>query len=731
MEGPKTPSAALHASQDSQEPAPTQSETPTQDSPSRQLVPTQATAEDYLQTLDSLEEAACEEFNSLQRRVCSATDPSEKVREALQKCAVDAWRAVQGESVSHIDIPLKLGQARDDTVQNFHKEWSKNIYNVKDIYEAINFQRKPSNVSLRDFVEDHCLGFFSELLETSAPDPIRAQKDTSLQSMAPAMLAQACCRVSVANGLPPDGHVLFAAFQGQCAFYWQGANGSLENRAMQASDSEWNVGATKLPLIVQGDSATGKDNAKRVVLQWLEFLNPLRRPATKALLPGNITITGILGELKDNEGQLQIVNGELEKVLNRRKDKMLQEADIIELLDGTCAFGKRTGAESSCLAPVVWALVGAQLPVYAREMGSESNGRLRFVMVAIDPGSVQETSFEEKLVPHKASNLLLCQVLQEILAAQQQVPSQAREEDEEASDAAPSQASRRIQLRVSRRKRAKSQSSNPAPERAASAMTVARMIWSPAATLVLAGVTDGSAKACKARDNRSGSSVVTKHAGKAYGAIATANVAARNGLLRVALGAAAPMDATVRLLDALAAIPRMELCSVNQFLAEKHIAHRRKSEKQHEEPAPSEQGDAIPDLEPIQFAARRLLDTLASHDPKPDETQLFARAETDGIPLKVNQKTVWYNYRQLHFSRSRKRQEGLLKYGGSQVLNDHGTAAGWKSLLQSLVTHGVGKLSEDEKTVRIRYCRRGADYLDVLKVTSAAQRLYVAATGAA
>ena len=65
--------------------------------------------------------------------------------------------------------------------------------------------------------------------------------------------------------------------------------------------------------------------------------------------------------------------------------------------------------DQSYLAPVVWALLETQLGVYAREMGSESNGRLRFVMAAIDPKLVQQTPFEEKLAPHKQSNHLLSQ----------------------------------------------------------------------------------------------------------------------------------------------------------------------------------------------------------------------------------------------------------------------------------------------------------------------------------
>lgn len=85
------------------------------------------------------------------------------------------------------------------------------------------------------------------------------------------------------------------------------------------------------------------------------------------------------------------------------------------------------------------------------------------------------------------------------------------------------------------------------------------------ATLVLAGMQDGSGMTTQAAHNIQGSSVITKHAGRAFGAIATANVAVRNGLLRFVLGPHVCPDPHVRGLDASAAIPRTELCSVNEF----------------------------------------------------------------------------------------------------------------------------------------------------------------------
>ncbi|CAE7938469.1 DGKI, partial [Symbiodinium sp. KB8] len=177
--------------------------------------------------------------------------------------------------------------------------------------------------------------------------PEDAQADTKLASMAPTVLATACCRVAC-QWYPSR----FAAWQGQCAYYWQGADGAPKNTPLQGSDSDWNVGATNLLLIVQCDSARpGKDNVKRVVLQWLDFLSgKTQLPATKALLQGNVPLTGLLEELKTNRGQLRVINGELEKILNRRKGKMLHGADTSRTIRPPVASGpwwiNRTGTEA-------------------------------------------------------------------------------------------------------------------------------------------------------------------------------------------------------------------------------------------------------------------------------------------------------------------------------------------------------------------------------------------------
>ena len=174
---------------------------------------------------------------------------------------------------------------------------------------------------------------------------------------------------------------------------------------------------------------------------------------------GSLTVTGIMEELLENSGQLQIINGELEKVINKRREKMLQESDLIELLDGTDAFGKRTGQQNACLKPVVWLCWARSCRHACGRWGPTRTGGS-----AIDSAQVQTTAFEEKLVPRNASNQLLVSVLREILRAQHASASPDADQAEMAGGLAlpeggeaqqPSK--RRIQLRLPRSKRAKAE----------------------------------------------------------------------------------------------------------------------------------------------------------------------------------------------------------------------------------------------------------------------------------
>ena len=89
--------------------------------------------------------------------------------------------------------------------------------------------------------------------------------------------------------------------------------------------------------------------------------------------------------------------------------------------------------------------------------------------------------------------------------------------------------------------------------------------------MVMAGVMDGTSEVCDRSSNKESSSVVTKHAGKAFGACAAANAATRNGLARWALGRGILLDDTIRLFDCLAALPKVAIFSVNQLGLEKEV----------------------------------------------------------------------------------------------------------------------------------------------------------------
>ena len=74
-----------------------------------------------------------------------------------------------------------------------------------------------------------------------------------------------------------------------------------------------------------------------------------------------------------------------------------------------------------------WMFLATQKKVYAREMGGASCGRLRFVVVYLDPDQVRKVPFEERLVPRASSSRVLVETLREVLLAQQAVPASEAE----------------------------------------------------------------------------------------------------------------------------------------------------------------------------------------------------------------------------------------------------------------------------------------------------------------
>ena len=77
-------------------------------------------------------------------------------------------------------------------------------------------------------------------------------------------------------------------------------------------------------------------------------------------------MTRLIQELLENDNQLQIINGEVEKVINRREKviKMLQDTDLIELFDSGDASGQRGATED--LSSSRGLGLGAQLHTHVR-----------------------------------------------------------------------------------------------------------------------------------------------------------------------------------------------------------------------------------------------------------------------------------------------------------------------------------------------------------------------------
>ena len=151
-----------------------------------------------------------------------------------------------------------LNQLEPEALHLFHSEWCRCCYKTEAVLKAFDFELKAPNTTLRSFMGMHTEEFYDGLLNTNLPcDPLAKQRDTPLCAVVPQAVALACARVSVGQGLPRDGHCVHAAFLGQAVYYMNGAEGRLPCVAVEGTESEWNVAGTKLPLILEGDSAAG------------------------------------------------------------------------------------------------------------------------------------------------------------------------------------------------------------------------------------------------------------------------------------------------------------------------------------------------------------------------------------------------------------------------------------------------------------------------------------------
>lgn len=132
---------------------------------------------------------------------------------------------------------------------------------------------------------------------------------------------------------------------------------------------------------------------------------------------GMVTMAGLLAILKENEGNVVFLNPEMEKLLCKQRQQYIQATDLIEVLDGSTT-GRATSQDRSAPKPNAWAVLGAQLGTYVREMTGDSCARLRLLPTFLDDTAVAGTSFSEKLLPSQVSEDITCSVLRVILRLQ-------------------------------------------------------------------------------------------------------------------------------------------------------------------------------------------------------------------------------------------------------------------------------------------------------------------------
>ena len=254
------------------------------------------------------------------------------------------------------------------------------------------------------------------------------------------------------------------------------------------------------------------------------------------------------------------------------------------------------------------------------------------------------------------------------------------------------------------------------------------MRFGPAGTMILAGVQDGTNAACEQSNNGVVASIVTKHAGKAFGACANANAATRNGLARYAFGRDMVLDDVIRLFDCLASLPKMEIFSINQIGLENEInqmqaakSGRAKGADSGSEARAGSQAAAMtgPKLSALDLAAKRFFNGMYHNAMEvPGGMSIWEYVTHEGIPFAINQKTFWYAFRQ-HWLTKQRVREDLTMYNGEgdvrEAFKTHGAGPGWKKLLDHLVLMQAAERSNDSKVVYMRFSGRAHLYLrDVL-----------------
>ena len=220
---------------------------------------TQSDDKAYYEHASNLANDCQTEYDELVAAVLNKPDPAEGARDRLQKLAQEIWKKISGAEVGVDDLASILRETTPARREEFFEKWSTFTWDAKALYAATEVHKKPKGMSLRAFVHQTTEAFYTKLLSgTDARTPKDIQAATPLAAMAPKELAVACQRVSIGYGLPPDGQLVGQALQSQAAYYWHGADGTLKIPALKESESEWNVGNTRLPFIAEGDVSSGR-----------------------------------------------------------------------------------------------------------------------------------------------------------------------------------------------------------------------------------------------------------------------------------------------------------------------------------------------------------------------------------------------------------------------------------------------------------------------------------------
>ena len=204
-------------------------------------------------------------------------------------------------------------------------------------------------------------------------------------------------------------------------FAWMGPPGKMKTAlGMVQSECLWDLAAGRLNTLMVGASASGKDCATDVARRLVERLQESERIVFSSVVSqGSITLAGCLRKLKEHGKCLVFIQPELEKRVCKRKEQLLQESDLIEVLDPGLV-GRLTSQDTRCERPHVLALLGAQPAIYLKELSSENMARLRLQVLWLDETPVN-SGFQDEPKKRDESEKFIYLMLRAILEHQHPV----------------------------------------------------------------------------------------------------------------------------------------------------------------------------------------------------------------------------------------------------------------------------------------------------------------------